>query len=142
MRPPSIFCLDAEANENRDESVTAAEVSAELPLVIQSLRENLKTQQIPPIAKAREGRPLNVSPARLGAINHAIERRRRGTRPCLVPAMALVCRAGRPSRPERNGGAPSVAQAEKSCLSRWLTKGTLQVPATGTVAPQGPGCLK
>jgi hypothetical protein len=29
-------------------------------------RDNRKTERIPPVAKARQGRPLNVSPARKG----------------------------------------------------------------------------
>jgi hypothetical protein len=53
-----------------------------------SLRENEKTQQVPLIAKAREGRLLNVSPARQGWVSIPMriprpglpwERRRRGT---------------------------------------------------------------
>ncbi len=40
-----------------------------MPQKPKCLRENRKTQRIPLIAKAREGRPLNVSPARKGWVS-------------------------------------------------------------------------
>ena len=40
-----------------------------MPQKLKCLRENRKTQPIPLIAKAREGRPLNVSPARQGWVS-------------------------------------------------------------------------